>query len=333
MWEVRPGAADSSFRIPRGAWRSLHPGKAGPRGVGVPQGRALRSLGRGYRSGRTAARAERSGAASRQPGRLWGPDRRAATRRADGNGASVPRRGRGGAGGRERRRSPGPARRGPQPRPLPAARGRGPGQQPVSRGEVGVCGESGEPPAGRRERGSVGRLRAAGSFPRPRRGDAAAALSAPAWARRRGLGRPGRGSSPRGRAEEVHLFGRQESFVSLFKPCGWSCTLERPHPRRVPAGVPRVPWPVHAEAELRGSSSFAPASRWGLTPSWQRSSPGLRPCFQPGLSRCSPCPNPACLSVPRLLCYRSPALSSFSGCWIPRSLASALACAAVTPRG
>lgn len=91
---------------------------------------------------RNVACAERLGGVRGQLGRLWGPDRRAATLGAGGNGARVPRRGRGGVGGRERCRPPGPARRGPPPHPDPAARERGLGEQPVSFGGAGrrLCG-------------------------------------------------------------------------------------------------------------------------------------------------------------------------------------------------
>lgn len=62
--------------------------------------------------------AERSGGAGGQLGRLWGPDRRAATLGAGGNGARVPRHGRGGAGGRGPR-ALSSARAGPTRSPTP----------------------------------------------------------------------------------------------------------------------------------------------------------------------------------------------------------------------
>lgn len=67
--------------------------------------RALSTQVTGSRDGNVEC-TERSGKAGGQPGRLWGPDRRAATLGAGGNGACVPRHGRSVAGARERCRPP-----------------------------------------------------------------------------------------------------------------------------------------------------------------------------------------------------------------------------------
>lgn len=121
---------------------------------------------------RNVACAERSGKAGGQPERLWGPDRRAATLGAGGNGARVPGHRHSGAGDRGCCRPLWPAQRNPQPHPEPTARGHGSREQPVSiRGEgCGPCGVTlGSPPSRPQDRGSGPQLPGRGGTRRRRR--------------------------------------------------------------------------------------------------------------------------------------------------------------------
>uniref|UniRef100_A0A8C0N057 Phosphatidylinositol glycan anchor biosynthesis class Q n=1 Tax=Canis lupus familiaris TaxID=9615 RepID=A0A8C0N057_CANLF len=91
QWGMGDGVGDEDGGGTRTGDGDGDSGKAG-RGRGRGRGRGWGRL--AADSGhRNVLGPERSGGVGGQPGRLWGPDRRAATRGAGGNGARVPRRG------------------------------------------------------------------------------------------------------------------------------------------------------------------------------------------------------------------------------------------------